>query len=35
MQTIDAKNSVKNYLNGVVATITPEFARVVRRGYTR
>ena len=35
MQTIDAKNSVKNYLNGVVATITPEIARVVRRGYTR
>ena len=35
MQTIDAKNSVKNYLNGVVATITPEFVRTIKRGYTR
>ena len=34
MQPIDAKKTVKNYLTEVVATITPEFARSLKRGYT-
>ena len=35
MTNIHAKESVKSFLSGVKTTITPEFARVVRRGYTR
>ena len=35
MTSIHAKESVKSFLSGVKTTITPEFARVVRRGYTR
>ena len=34
MQPIDAKKTVKNYLTEVAATITPEFARSLKRGYT-
>ena len=35
MTSIHAKESVKSFLSGVKTTITPEIARVVRRGYTR
>ena len=35
MQNIHAKESVKNYLTGVVATITPELFRSVKHGYTK
>ncbi len=35
MHNIRAKESVKSYLTGVVATITPELARSLKRGYTR
>lgn len=35
MHNIHAKESVKSYLTGVVATITPELARSLKRGYTR
>ena len=34
MTSIHAKESVKSFLSGVKTTITPEIARVVRRGYT-
>lgn len=35
MTSIHAKDSVKSYLTGVVATITPELARGLKRGYSR
>lgn len=35
MHNINAKQSVKSYLTGVFATITPELARSLKRGYTR
>ena len=35
MSDIRAKESVKQYLAGVVSTITPEIARSLKRGYTR
>ena len=35
MSDIHAKESVKQYLTGVVSTITPEIARSLKRGYTR
>lgn len=35
MQNLHAKQSVKNYLTGVVTTITPELFRCVKRGYTK
>lgn len=35
MQNIHAKESVKNYLTGVVTTITPELFRSVKRGYSK
>ena len=35
MSDIRAKESVKQYLDGVVSTITPEFVRSLKRGYTR
>ena len=34
MSDIHAKESVKQYLAGVVSTITPEIVRSVKRGYT-
>ena len=35
MSDIHAKESVKQYLTGVVSTITPEIVRSLKRGYTR
>ena len=35
MSDIHAKESVKQYLAGVVSTITPEIVRSLKRGYTR
>ncbi|OWV22373.1 sulfate permease, SulP family [Fibrobacter sp. UWB16] len=35
MSDIHAKESVKQYLTGVVSTITPEIVRSIKRGYTR
>ncbi|SMG37462.1 SulP family inorganic anion transporter [Fibrobacter sp. UWB13] len=35
MSDIHAKESVKQYLTGVVSTITPEIVRSFKRGYTR
>ena len=35
MTSIHAKESVKSFLSGVKTTITPEFARTIKRGYTR
>ena len=35
MSDIRAKESVKQYLDGVISTITPEFVRSIKRGYTR
>lgn len=35
MPNIHAKDSVKSYLTGVVATITPELVRSLKRGYSR
>ena len=35
MSDIRAKESVKQYLTGVVSTITPEIVRSFKRGYTR
>jgi SulP family sulfate permease len=35
MSDIRAKESVKQYLAGIVSTITPEIVRSVKRGYTR
>ena len=35
MSDIHAKESVKQYLTGVVSTITPEIVRCFKRGYTR
>lgn len=35
MSDIRAKESVKQYLDGVISTITPEIVRSVKRGYTR
>ena len=35
MSDIRAKESVKQYLDGVISTITPEFVRSLKRGYTR
>ncbi len=35
MTNIHAKESFKNFLSGVKATITPESVRVLRRGYTK
>ena len=35
MSDIRAKESVKQYLAGIVSTITPEIVRSIKRGYTR
>lgn len=35
MTNIHAKESFKNFLLGVKATVTPESVRVLRRGYTK
>lgn len=35
MPDLHAKESVKNYLTGVAATITPELVRSIKRGYTK
>ena len=35
MSDIRAKESVKQYLDGVISTITPEIVRSIKRGYTR
>lgn len=35
MPDLHAKESVKNYLTGVAATITPELVRSMKRGYTK
>ena len=35
MSDIRAKESVKQYLAGIVSTITPEIVRSLKRGYTR
>ena len=35
MSDIHAKESFKNFLSGVKATITPESVRALRRGYTK
>ena len=35
MTNIHAKESFKNFLVGVKATVTPELFRTVRRGYTK
>ncbi|MCF0223766.1 MAG: sodium-independent anion transporter, partial [Fibrobacter sp.] len=35
MTNIHAKDSIKNYMAGLVTTITPELFKSIKRGYSR